>query len=68
MEVLKFNEYKNSVDLATEFLYLIGSKINENNSINDIFNNPIFDDYYIKTWPISNSDFQEIVDLQNNNQ
>ena len=38
------------------------------NYINDIFNNPIFDDYYIKTWPIFNSDFQEIVDLQNNNQ
>ena len=34
-------------------------------SINDIFNHPIFDDYYIKTWPIFNSDFQEIVDLQN---
>jgi hypothetical protein len=34
-------------------------------SIKEIYNQPLFSDYYIKTWPIFNSDFQEIVDLQN---
>jgi hypothetical protein len=34
-------------------------------NINDIFNNPIFDDYYIKTWNIFNSNhFKELWDLQ----
>jgi hypothetical protein len=33
--------------------------------INDIFNNPIFDDYYIKTWTIFNGNhFKELWDLQ----
>lgn len=33
--------------------------------INDIFNNPIFDDYYIKTWSIFNGNhFKELWDLQ----
>jgi len=35
------------------------------NYINDIFNNPIFDDYYIKTWNIFNSNhFKELWGLQ----
>jgi hypothetical protein len=33
--------------------------------IKDIFNNPIFDDYYIKTWSIFRSNhFKELWDLQ----
>jgi hypothetical protein len=35
-------------------------------SIKEIFNHPIFDDYYIKTWNIFNSNhFKELWDLQN---
>jgi hypothetical protein len=38
--------------------------INDLFNIN-IFNNPIFDDYYIKTWTIFNSNhFKELWDLQ----
>jgi hypothetical protein len=34
------------------------------NYINEIFNNPIFDDYYIKTWSIFNiSYFEELYQL-----
>jgi hypothetical protein len=38
MQVLKFKQYKNSIDLATDFLDLLGSKINEDNVVNDILN------------------------------
>ena len=38
MPILKFNEYKNSINLANDFLYLINSKLNEDNVINDILN------------------------------
>ena len=38
----------------------------ESIDINYIFNNPIFDDYYIKTWTIFNSNnFNAFWDLQN---
>lgn len=36
MEVLKFKQYKNSINLAKEFLDMLGTKINEDNIINDI--------------------------------
>lgn len=38
MQILKFKQYKNSIELATDFLDLLGSKINEDNVVNDILN------------------------------
>lgn len=38
MQVLKFKQYKNSIDLATIFLDLIEPKVNEDNVVNDILN------------------------------